>query len=167
LGDGFLVKFWTDGRTERCRELWAGGSTASEIGAELGCTRNAVLSKVHRSGWAGRGASQPPRPKPQPTPRRPRPVARAAALPPPPEPLAADERAHTAATSFREGGPKPLLELGAGECRWPLGEPGAPGFGFCAADARWPDVYCGRHSMIARDRGRKPREFVPWRKKSG
>jgi GcrA cell cycle regulator len=52
-------EMWPDDRVERLVELWnAGEMTASEIGAELGVSRNAVLGKVHR---AGLGPSKRPK----------------------------------------------------------------------------------------------------------
>lgn len=41
---------WTDERTELAKRMWAGGSSASEIAAEIGqgITRNAVVGKMHR-----------------------------------------------------------------------------------------------------------------------
>jgi GcrA cell cycle regulator len=48
--------FWTDERLTVLRTLWAEGLTASQIGAQIGTTRNAVLGKVHRMGLAIRNA---------------------------------------------------------------------------------------------------------------
>jgi GcrA cell cycle regulator len=43
----------------------------------------------------------------------------------------------------------PLLELTDKDCKWPIGEPGKPGFGFCA-QPRWkPSPYCVGHTRIA------------------
>lgn len=41
---------WGDSETDRIAALWREGKSASEIAAELGCTRNAVIGKVHRLG---------------------------------------------------------------------------------------------------------------------
>jgi hypothetical protein len=40
--------FWTSDRIEILRRLHADGLSASEIGQQLGCTRNAVIGKFHR-----------------------------------------------------------------------------------------------------------------------
>ncbi|WP_116654401.1 GcrA family cell cycle regulator [Pelagibacterium sediminicola] len=45
---------WTKDRVSTLRELWLEGLSATEIGQRLGCTRNAVLGKVHRIGLSGR-----------------------------------------------------------------------------------------------------------------
>lgn len=39
---------WTEARTDRLTELWSEGFSASQIGAEMGVTRNSVIGKVHR-----------------------------------------------------------------------------------------------------------------------
>ena len=41
---------WTPEMHARLEELWASGATATEIGREMGCTKNAVLGQVHRVG---------------------------------------------------------------------------------------------------------------------
>lgn len=41
---------WTDERIEVLRKRWMAGASASVIGNELGCTRNAVIGKAHRLG---------------------------------------------------------------------------------------------------------------------
>ena len=39
---------WTDERLEKLRKLWDKGLSISQIGEELGVTRNAVAGKAHR-----------------------------------------------------------------------------------------------------------------------
>lgn len=44
----------------------------------------------------------------------------------------------------------PFMDLRFGMCKWPIGNPGSEGFGFCGSPAR--DVvspYCCEHSRIA------------------
>ena len=46
---------WNDERVETLKKLWSEGFSASQIAAQLGgITRNAVIGKVHRLGFAGR-----------------------------------------------------------------------------------------------------------------
>ena len=47
---------WTPERTQRLRDLIAGGHSAKTIAAEFGCTRNMVIGKAARSGirWPAR-----------------------------------------------------------------------------------------------------------------
>jgi GcrA cell cycle regulator len=152
-------KFWTEERAERCRALWADGWSAGQIGAELGCSRNAVMSKIHRSGWTQRSdvpkaLQRPPQASRRgPRKRQPtttsnlpaRPVASAgplAAVPDEfvPEPVRAD------AFVVRFGPGKTLLDIGPGECRWPTGE--GNDFLFCAA-AQADGPYCRAHALLA------------------
>ena len=46
---------WTDEKVDMMKKLWSEGLSASHIAARLGdVTRNAVISKIHRSGLGGR-----------------------------------------------------------------------------------------------------------------
>ena len=54
---------WTSGCVGKLRQLWAEGLTASQCAAALGngISRNAVISKVHRLGLAGRRVVKVPK----------------------------------------------------------------------------------------------------------
>src|SRR5260370_13137419 len=149
---------WTDQRTELLKTLWAEGLSSSQIGGELGLTRNAVIGKVHRLGLSGRIKS---------------------AAPPPREPKRG--RSHV---SHYNGGPKPqrtdvtpfkgpsdlsvethapapikniipidrrcsILELTLDNCHWPIGDPRSRAFFFCGAKSLRCLPYCGYHSRMA------------------
>jgi GcrA cell cycle regulator len=43
-------------------------------------------------------------------------------------------------------------------CCWPLGEPGQPGFRFCAAESLLGKPYCGEHAAVAYVKPRDRRE---------
>jgi GcrA cell cycle regulator len=47
--------FWDDERIERLKKEWAEGGTASSIGNRMGCSRNAIIGKVHRLDLPDRG----------------------------------------------------------------------------------------------------------------
>ena len=44
---------------------------------------------------------------------------------------------------------KSLLELEAGECRWPVGDPRQDGFHFCGEPAEPGRPYCTQHCHVA------------------
>ncbi len=45
-----FVSTWTGERVVELLALWAAGNSASQIGARLGCSRSAVIGKLHRLG---------------------------------------------------------------------------------------------------------------------
>lgn len=67
-----MSRFWTPQREQALADLVAKGWSASQIGDELGCTRNAVIGKVLRGkgrfgaldGRSGRRAPAEARPRP-------------------------------------------------------------------------------------------------------
>lgn len=55
---------WTRQAVDRLRRLWNHTSlSASEIAADFGCTRNAIIGKAHRLGLKSRREGQPRRDK--------------------------------------------------------------------------------------------------------
>ncbi|MCX5513438.1 hypothetical protein C3941_23685 [Kaistia algarum] len=48
---------WTAAQTERLRSLWLEGLSGSQIGAQLGMSRNAVIGRAHRLKLAARAPS--------------------------------------------------------------------------------------------------------------
>ena len=152
---------WSEDRVELLSKLWAEGLSASQIAAALGggVTRNAVIGKVHRLGLSGRakpGSASSPRPAP-----KPRPAVQAGA---PAEGVRAAP-AREATGSPNGGGPVDMrwanepalpesqrvsiLELRDSMCRWPIGDPSKPDFGFCGGSAVASLPYCGHHCRIA------------------
>lgn len=164
--------FWTEERFAQLQELIARELSSSQIAIEMGNTRSAVMGKIHRHGLSL--ANPPCLPKPRKRPKRnggavtaalkarqrqERKIlakigdngvkavllARATAsgeLPAyekiklPEEPLDMSKIA--------------LFDLKNHHCRWPIGEPGDPDFGFCGrrrADDATP--YCEGHCRIA------------------
>ena len=176
---------WTDERIEMLKQLWEGGSTASQIAEKLGnvFSRNAVIGKAHRLGLksrpspvkAGDAAAQvdekvveslsPPAEIPAAVP-----AAAPAAKKPAPAPVAAPApspvpRAVSPAPS-KTGGKTTLLELSDKICKWPIGHPGEPDFHFCGRPVQAGFPYCGEHCAIAYQaqlprRDRTPRPLPP------
>ena len=157
---------WTDERVELLRRLWTEGKSASQIATLLGqgFTRNAVIGKVHRLGFAGRAkspASAPPRPRassPQPGVHCPA-TSRAASA----APLVVRGATALAIAPLTEAEAEPeihesvvvpmslrvtIVELKEAMCRWPLGDPTSPDFRYCGSpSANGP--YCAHHGRLA------------------
>ena len=144
------IETWTPERVEQLRTCVVSGLTCSQIAAEIGVTRNAVIGKIHRLGL---GSGRPER-------------ALARACPPrsrrspfsPQRPLL--RLLHADAAGAADGvttEPVPidsaqrcsLLELAQGKCRWPISDPGAADFAFCGNEAAAGFSYCAGHARMA------------------
>jgi len=144
---------WPVEREEYLERLWADGYSSAEIAERLGgTTRNAIIGKVHRLGLPGRKARM----------RSPRRKNEHCSLPATPRrfrwrkapsrhPVAALTKAERLVLLSQT--PAPLLvgvlDLRDGMCRWPVGEPKQPGFGFCGHSQVPGMSYCGHHARVA------------------
>jgi len=156
---------WSDERIAVLRRLWLAGSSAAEIAKALGrVTRNAVIGKIHRLGLAGRvppsgphrgrAARAPGQAVRRIAPRSPPP-------PSPPRPPAAPARARRPAVETLEAVARvfDMTALTARTCRWPIGDPLRPGFGFCGDAVDGAGPYCRGHREVAcPDRLQRPVE---------
>jgi GcrA cell cycle regulator len=147
---------WPAERLERGRGLWQAGAPARVIAEALGVSRNAVIGMAHRHNWgkrvvpAGRG-------RPNGRAKRLREmeaamqrlaaktrlrasVARREAVPAPVElrtaPAEPEQTFH---------GPRRLIELAPGACRWPVGSGSGAAQLFCAAPAEVGESWCAEH----------------------
>jgi len=162
------MSFWNEERIKRVVALWRDGHAASAIGRELGCSRNAVIAKLHRLGESQRSGgtaklltrkSARPRSLKK---RRERPIeieSKAATLDrlfrtePLPDPDVTD-----VATVFS------VADLENHHCRWPCGTVGEPGFGFCGTQKVTGLPYCAAHARRAfRPLDVKPKREAPAR----
>lgn len=145
------LETWTPERVEQLRSFVVTGLSCSQIAAEIGVTRNAVIGKIHRLGLSpGRppGASArscPPRA------RRPRAAGQRTLLrllftdgAPAAEPAPA-----TAAVDSEK--PCSLVDLEHGKCRWPIADSAGEraDFVFCGNEAAEGFSYCAGHARIA------------------
>jgi GcrA cell cycle regulator len=157
----FMTNGWTDDRVTLLKKLWTDGLSASQIAKQLGgVTRNAVIGKVHRLGLAGRAAPSRPIKRIAGPVARPRPVlvvapqvaakveAAVKALDPSTQVEAAAKPKPTVPAQKR-GDLIGVLQLGTHMCKWPIGDPGDPDFGFCGAQCTSGAVYCTEHAAIA------------------
>lgn len=167
---------WDEASERRLTELWGAGWSATLIGAEIGQTRNAVIGKAHRMKLPRRRSSvnalerthkaaaarshgrrsqfgQPSGPG-----VLRRAAARAAgvsgavyggapstAVPAAREPGTAEERPRELFASTAAA----VVGLWRAECRWPIGDPKSPGFGFCGQAAEEGRSYCAAHRQRA------------------
>jgi GcrA cell cycle regulator len=144
------VVTWTPERVEQLRTCIATGLSCSEIAAEIGVTRNAVIGKIHRLGLApGRPASGSER-EHAPRTRRSRLLRLIFADRASPDRAADADLTNVAATAAVESTrPCSLLELAACKCRWPVSNANATAFVFCGNEAVGGLAYCAGHARMA------------------
>jgi hypothetical protein len=144
---------WDAERIERLRVLWFDGWSASECGAFLGCSRNAVIGQAHRLGW-----SHMPRRQRPPTSKARRLLGPTLPFPEPPESPPKPKRVRKPRPQMPQMRPdlRPrdppigsftLLDLRHGQCRWPEGE--RPPFRYCGARVLEFSSYCEPHHSRA------------------
>ncbi len=142
---------WNPERIAQLRNFVGAGLTCSQIAAEIGVSRNAVIGKIHRLGLGpGRPAAAPGRACP-PRLRRPRLPSQRQML----RLITADAPADGAALGavpFDDARCCSLLELAQGKCRWPVGDRGSncgADFLFCGNEAVAGFSYCAGHARLA------------------
>ena len=148
---------WTPSRVQQLQSCVTAGLTCSQIAAEIGVTRNAVIGKIHRLGLstggrkpaalAERMGERPLQARKQTRLVRALRAAHAqmAAVAPPREAL----REPAVELVIESAQRCPLLELADGRCHWPLGDPAKAGFAFCGNDAVTGFSYCVGHARLA------------------
>lgn len=150
---------WTPEREDRLRELWSSGLSASAIASVMGdgLTRNSIIGKAHRMDLAAR---RPSGPRGQTWSREKRKLTTKTVqrkqsftkkrtdwthAPKPPEMKPAKQKPKGEAWEALERVvPVSLLDLGAGQCKWPVTEDSP--FLFCGA-ASTHGPYCHHHHL--------------------
>ena len=139
---------WTAENEAILRRLWHEDWTASQIEAEMpGTTRNAIIGKARRlklasrtpTGWGNVG-------KKTKAARRER------------EPLVIPLRPISLPKAIQPENPNRLLgllELTESTCKFPMGDPRSPSFGFCGKPVKSGMVYCSAHCSEAYQPKRK------------
>lgn len=147
---------WTDERTDRLERLWNDGLSASRIAERMGgITRNAVIAKANRMKLKPRRTGNPSGQGGG----KQRVARRGVGRPGPPQPNG-EAIAAPADSPAQPDDPPPqervlCLLLKPHHCRWPLGHPGEPDFGFCGRRRTTGSSYCAAHrrrSIAARVR---------------
>ena len=141
-----LPQTWTPHRIDELKKHFEAGLSCSQIAGEIGVSRNAVIGKISRLGLSRpqavrirrqpRSASTPQLSTPRGQVRILRALHAAMAAPAAVEPVSERPRCS-------------LLDLGTQSCRWPIGRPGAEGFGFCGDAPVEGLPYCAGHARLA------------------
>jgi GcrA cell cycle regulator len=122
------------------------GLTCSRIAAEIGVSRNAVIGKMSRLGLSRRQRAAPtPEEKPKRTAWRTRNLARILARAQILTELVPAQASAGNTVAILDGRGCSLFELTAGQCRWPINDPGAPDFCFCGSARVEGLPYCVGH----------------------
>ncbi len=155
---------WTPERVEQLRTHIATGLTCSEIAAEIGVSRNAVIGKIHRLGLApgrptsgsgsglvsGSAREHPSRARRSPpSPQRQFLRLIFADRASPGSATNADQTRVAATASVESTRPCSLLELAACNCRWPVSNGSAGAFAFCGNNSVRGFPYCAGHARMA------------------
>jgi GcrA cell cycle regulator len=143
---------WNPERVAQLRAFIGAGMTCSQIAAEIGVTRNAVIGKIHRLGLgpgrptAAQGRACPPRT------RRPQLASQRQML----RLISADaplDRTTGQCGSIDSAQSCSLLDLAQGKCRWPVSERAGGGsaadFIFCGNEIVAGFSYCAGHARMA------------------
>jgi GcrA cell cycle regulator len=141
------VATWTTERIEQLRNCVVTGLTCSQIAAEIGVTRNAVIGKIHRLGLSPArppgGSAHACAPHTRKNPRR-RLLRLLAAEAPS---IVVDEAA--AAAPIESAQRCSLLEIAHDRCHWPIGDPHDTDFALCGNEAIRGYSYCPGHARMA------------------
>jgi GcrA cell cycle regulator len=148
---------WTSERVAQLESCVGTGLTCSQIAAEIGVSRNAVIGKMNRLGlsrpktalaadaeskrtaWRAKNAAGTATGN----------VTRIRSQHSILMALARAPQGCAEATAIRNGPGCSLLELSPRSCRWPINEPGAADFCFCGHNQIEGLPYCPGHARIA------------------
>lgn len=141
---------------EKLQTLWSEGISCSRIAKALGhgLTRNAVISKVHRLGLAGRSTVSSMRKASEP---RVQPKPRLVVVKAPVVPVVEEEP-----ITLGDGSHITILTVTDRMCRWPIGDPAATEFHFCGRSPKSGSPYCEAHAL----RAYQPQQTAASRKKA-
>jgi len=150
---------WTPARIEQLKAGITDGKSFAVIGAELGCGRNAAIGKAHRMKLRVPQVAKKQQARPVVVPSKATRERKAAERPklgkadfnggkPLEEGLSLRLLSSDAWEALPGTVPVPLAVHKTG-CRWPIGDPLQPGFGFCGCETEGKQVYCDAHRRRA------------------
>lgn len=155
---------WAEERTELAKKLWKEGHSATQVAMKLGgCSRNAVIGKMHRLGLSDRPLPSKPS-KPRSAPRVTRRLSVIAMTPSVMQVIPADAAPikPLPKRDYKPGAHACALDaMSTHQCRWPLGPLLEPSELFCGEpldenrDLTLPP-YCEDH--MARAVSRRPKK---------
>lgn len=154
---------WTEENTAEAKRLWLEkGWSASMIADRLGATKSAVIGRMNRMGIVKRvqGISAAPKEKPA-NYRAHRTLEGARADRATIYKLRRPKIQATETTMLPDEAPADLIgimDLTLTTCRWPIGEVGKPGFGYCGHETAEGKSYCPSHRKRAFNRPGQARE---------
>lgn len=123
---------WTPERVESLKAMWAEGHSCTQIAIKLkGCSRNAVIGKVHRLGLQGRQT-----------------VVRQVKRHPAYNRKETLRRVAYTSTAVPDPLMLPIEKLEGNHCRCPIGDPRQAGFGFCGHPPVPGFPYCAAHCAV-------------------
>ena len=144
------METWTAERVEQLRTFISTGLSCSQIAAEIGVTRNAVIGKIHRLGLApGRPAGASARSCPPRTGRPRLPTQRQLLHLIGAETPCVTDGMSLGAVPIESAQRCSLLELAQDKCRWPISECEKANFAFCGNEAIAGFPYCAGHARMA------------------
>jgi len=149
---------WTDENKKIVRDYWMQGYSALWIGNKLGKTRDTIMGLVWRLGLMRVERPANPQPHVQRKGNRfngRKPIKailghnRSDGKPVTMKDVPMPEPSVAAKTSYRKDGKITLEDLRHNSCRWPIGDPLLPGFGYCGAATDGVSPYCVIHKKTA------------------
>lgn len=141
---------WTFKAANKLRQLWDDGHSASAIAALFGAgmTRNAIIGKARRMRLPRRAATNERKPYPKELGKT---VSRPNQIPGRPAITLAGQSDGRFQGYLRIEAPDAkmlaVMQLRAEDCRFPIGDVGSPGFGFCGHE-KVRGAYCKYHAEL-------------------
>ena len=141
---------WTKENCAELERLFRQELSAREIGRQLGCSRNAVIGKLVRSGIRDRDYADGSRKIPKRKPPSPCKATRNEKSPYRPVGFVAPVIEGDSPENPPQMARLSILELDGYTCRWPVGHPREPDFFFCGNATPGEGPYCAHHAEIAK-----------------